>query len=122
MKLNNRFELLVYGPSILEAKTLDMILSACHDGQPRPQRVFYEPSGEITQHDLERKMQMLLDDGFLKTMGHDFIITSKGMLHLSKGGYLNQVKKSKRADFPFWLSIIALLMSLTGLVASILDS
>ncbi|WP_271782204.1 hypothetical protein [Aquimarina algiphila] len=122
MGIRSRIKFAMYGSSILEAYTLDMLLDTLSDGYPRVQKVFYEPSGDISAFDLSRKIDQLLEDNYIKPMGSNFIITSKGKLHLSKGGYQTEIKHSRRTTISFWLSIAAFLISLSALLIKFFDS
>lgn len=122
--MNFKHELLlrIYGADILEALTLDMLLSSLTDGQPRPQSVFYDVSNSnISGFDAARKTDKLLEDGHIKAFGDSFIITSKGMLHLNKGGYKAEVVQSRRVTISFWLSILATCISIAAFVSRFFD-
>lgn len=104
----------VYGSQIIEAFTLDMLLSALNDGFPHSYHTFTHPSSNITVWEIGRKSDKLIEDGMVRVMGDNVIITSKGMLHLSKGGYTGEIKSNKHISFSFILSIFAFLVSISS--------
>lgn len=108
----------LYGSSIMEAWTLDMLLDCLKDGIPRSYEVFTTPTGEISVWELSRKTSKLIEDSLVEVFGENVIITSKGMLHLSQGGYVAEFIKSKKTNISFWLSIIAVVISIATAVIS----
>jgi hypothetical protein len=111
----------VYGEKIIEAFALDMMLSALDDGLPRSYNLFTTPTGDISVWDISRKSELLIADDMVKMLGDNVLITSKGKLHLSKGGYVGEIKAHKRILFSFWLSVFAVLVSVTTAVISWLN-
>ena len=105
----------IYGSQIFEAYTLDLLLSALADGVPHSYAAFTSNS-HINTWEISRKSEKLIDDGFVKILGDNVLITSKGMIHLSKGGYVGEIKAHKRISFSFWLSIFAVVVSVASAV------
>ncbi|MFK7061394.1 hypothetical protein V3Q90_14850 [Flavobacterium oreochromis] len=114
-KIKLKYLISIYGGAIIEAKTLDMLLNSYSDGFPRPKKVFYD-SDTINYFELDRKAKKLLEDEFLIECGDDFIISSKGKLHLDKGGYVLEIKQSRRNTISYWMSIFAFIFSLLSLI------
>jgi hypothetical protein len=114
--MKQRFFHLCYGPVVLEAIALDMILDSMHDGLPRPYQKLVTPTGKITVWELQRKVDQLIAEGMIKILGDNILITSKGMLHLANGGYVAEVKLHRRMVTSFWLSVSAFIVSVTTAV------
>ena len=122
MEFTREIDLRVYGPALLEAITLDMLLQTMADGAARPQQAFYNSGGRILAAEIDRKISKLLADGYFKPSAENFIITANGMLHLAKGGYTRDVKQSKRVVIAFWLSVMAFIMALISFISTILNA
>lgn len=109
----------LYGRGVLETMQMDILLSTFNDGQVKyPYRV--ELPNTMEPYLVERRMDKLVEDGFVKTVGEGFRITTKGAIHLGKGGYTSELKKERRSLVSFWISVIAILLSVSSFVISLL--
>lgn len=106
-------QIFVYGREIIEAMHTDTMLSALRDGNPRLLQSFTTPRSGISAWDLQRKFERLIDDRLVKITGDNVIITSRGIMHLDKGGYKAEIKQHKKTNISFWLSIISILVSIS---------
>lgn len=108
---------IVYGEKIFEAFTLDSLLDTLSDGLPHSYQAFISTT-HIGVWEIGRKTDKLFDDSMVKIHGDSVLITSKGMLHLSKGGYVGEIKAHKRTSFSFWLSVTAIIISIASAIIS----
>lgn len=114
MTLSLEIELWVWGSDILEAKRLDLFLASFKDGVPHD----LPPTSGQTGWDMSRVEHQLIQEGYLKQFGKSatLIITSKGLLHLNKGGYVWEIKYAKISKYAFAMSLTALISSIVSVI------
>jgi hypothetical protein len=103
----------IFGDRMLEAYLLDSYLSAFDDGLPRTELPV--ATGQVGWQSA-RVEKKLVEDNFLEVFGNGYKITSKGMLHLHKGGYSTEVKNALLLPLTFWLSITATILSIISVI------
>ncbi|MGL4956776.1 MAG: hypothetical protein ACRC9X_06325 [Bacteroidales bacterium] len=104
----------IYGERILEAYFLDAYLRSFSDGLPRDLSKL-EPQDEIL-YIHKRVNELLLSKEFIKPFGELYIITSLGIMHLNKGGYTGEFATEKLKRLSFFLSLIAIAISIIAAI------
>jgi hypothetical protein len=101
---------------IPEAYFIDSFLRAFIDGNPRK----FDPSkDEEIERTESRVIELLVKRNFLKKIEAGLIITSSGIIHLEKGGFVGEHIRHKTSVFSFWLSLAATIASLTAILISV---
>jgi hypothetical protein len=107
----------IYGSYILESRMLDITLEGIADGIPRREDTFFIAEDTTEErHNTIRFLNKLSDDNLIKRENGLITITSAGRLHLDKGGFVDALIQHKRVSISFWLSIIAIIISIVNLV------
>jgi hypothetical protein len=101
---------------IPEAYFIDTFLRAFIDGKPRK---FDSSEQEEIKAIESRVIELLVDKNFLKQFETGYIITSSGIIHLEKGGFVGEHIRHKSSVFSFWLSLTATIASLTAIFISV---
>ena len=104
------FVLKFFGSQALEFVYIDTWLRDFADGCPKTNINF---SSDRTAFTLERVTELLLSRGYLRKYGADgFIITSDGLMHLAKGGFVGEIIRYRTDRFAFWFSLAATIISI----------
>lgn len=109
----------IYGKSLVESYKLDVLLSSFDDGLSRLEKIVLDVPDGIPIHDIQRVLNKLISDNYLEREGANLKINSRGILHLDKGGYVGELKQSKRLVLSFWFSLIAVSISIASFLISL---
>lgn len=116
MKLKQRIDFWIWGSEMFEAVKLDMYLSSFEKGLPLENPPI---TGEMVW-EVGRVRDKLISDKFLEAYGSNSCkITSSGVLHLAKGGYVSEYKQHKLSRWSIVLSLIATILSVVAIILSL---
>lgn len=118
-KKKRKFLKFIYGHRIEEAIKLDELLTSLEAGGIIMYDLFAGSQHQEISTTINRIAAKLIDDNMVMRSDMYVSITSKGKLHLSKGGYVKEIIIYKNASFSFWLSVIAIIVSIISLIKSI---
>ena len=104
----------IYGFEYAEAFRLDSILMVLSD-----ENLHNLDNVSKCPKELERIIDKLVNDGYIKRDCEYYKITSDGLLFYAKGGYTNQYLSVKRANCSFWISIISAIIAVVSFFISI---
>ena len=116
MKLKQKILLKLMGDEIPEAYFIDSFLGAFKDCLPHTELT--GSTGDIGWIE-SRVVELLIERKFLKNFDTGFIITSAGIIHLEKGGFVGEHIRHKTSVFSFWLSMLATVASLSAIIISV---
>lgn len=106
----------LYGEDYLEYMRLDDLLLLFNEDEFKDKSYFTRKFGAV-----DRGIDKLIRDGYLKEYDTSYRITSEGLLFRGAGGYTKELLKSKRSDIGFWTSIVSFIIACASFVISILS-
>ena len=113
----NRILIKLYGSKFLEAYYADSYLSSFSDGIPRTD--LPTAIGELA-FTTSRVEALLVSESFLSVYGNGFVITSKGKMHLDKGGYIGELVNNSASKLSLYISIPSAIVSIIALFIALL--
>lgn len=115
--LKNKILLKLYGSKFLEAYFADSYLTSFADGIPRTD--LPTATGDLA-FTTSRVDSLLLSESFLEPFGNGFVITSKGKMHLDKGGYIDELINHSASKICLYISVPSAILSIAALLISLL--
>ena len=108
----------LFGSAGMEAFYLDSMLEAFKDGRIRDLTSICRTHSVANIED--RVFERLIDENYIKAIGHCYQITSVGLSFISEGGYTSKLIYNKLSKISVWFSLIALITSLIAFIRSFL--
>lgn len=108
LTLHQQFLVKFYGVHILESYVLDSLLKDIMDN---PNMMVTTPNQEV-----QKDISFLVEQKMITSTGGKLQITPAGIIKISKGGFVADVKKDKHILLGFWFSFIAFALSIFNFI------
>jgi len=108
----------MYGGEIVSAITLDDLLN--HIKSNGFTGFDFNTSQKLIHRNIISDLDYLCQDGLIKALDNNFyMITKKGELKLSSGGFTGDARKDKNALYAFGISVVAIAIAVISFFLSL---